>query len=165
MIWPDRLICEVRITNDFKRRRAMRTTMSMQSQHQVILVVRATIKRYSAAALPLVFSLAYSSRLQAEPNTGSSKTGSPQCEAEYQACAKKCDQTQIDVDNQVQQCKNRCATNTDMYCSRTLTSRGGTTATIPKGSAGTLQTTPVTPAPTTPSTSAAPNTGGTLQRK
>lgn len=66
------------------------------------------------ALLFAIFAVFISTPLQAEPNTGSGKSRSPKCETEYQACAKKCDQTQIDIDSQVQQWKSRCASNTDM---------------------------------------------------
>src|SRR5713226_96163 len=99
----------------------------------------------------------------AEPNTGGNSARSPKCQAEYEQCAKNCDKTQIDVDNQIQLCKDKCASDTDTYCSRTLT-RDPTTGTLPKTSVGTLQNAPVTPAPpkTTPK---APTTGGTTTNK
>ena len=114
-----------------------------------------------AAALILIGSFVfYSSTANAEPNTGSNSARSPKCQAEYEQCAKNCEKTQIDVDNQIQLCKNKCASDTDTYCSRTLTS-GGATGTLPKGSVGTLQNAPVTPAPPKTTMPRAPVTGGT----
>ena|SRR5712692_7918656 len=96
----------------------------------------------------------------AEPNTGGNTARSPKCQAEYEQCAKNCEKTQIDIDNQIQLCKNKCASDTDLYCSRALTS-GGATGTLPKASVGTLQNAPVTPAPPKTTTPKAPVTGGT----
>lgn len=103
-----------------------------------------SLRRGYVAALLLVgvFS-SYQNIAQAEPNTGSSVKRSPKCQAEYDTCAKNCEKTQIDIDNQIQNCKNKCASDTDMYCSRTLTAN------------------PTTKVPT----NKLPSTGGTLQRK
>ncbi len=76
-----------------------------------------------------------------QKSTGGASQTNPQCKAEYEACARKCDQTIIDIDNNVQNCKNKCRSDTDLFCSRTLT--GGGKGAVPK----------------------APVTGGTLQRK
>src|SRR5713226_5910472 len=114
--------------------------------------MRLTMMPNWAAALILIGSFVfYSSTANAEPNTGSNSARSPKCQAEYEQCAKNCEKTQIDVGNQIQLCKDKCASDTDTYCSRTLT-RDPTTGTLPKTSVGTLQYAPVTPAPpkTTP---------------
>ena len=133
----------------------MRKTTLNDKPSERRFVMRAEVTRSGAAALLfLIFSVSYSSRLQAEPNTGGNAR-SPKCEAEYQQCAKNCDKTQIDVGNQIQQCKNKCASDTDLYCSRALTS-GGTTGTVPKASVGTLQNPPVNPPTKTPPPPARP---------
>jgi len=93
----------------------------------------------------------------AEPNTGHNAR-SPKCEAEYQQCAKNCEKTQIDVGNQIQLCKDKCAQDTDLYCSRTLT-RDGTIGTLPKTSVGTLQNVPVTPSTKTLPANVGPKAG------
>src|SRR5712692_5814334 len=104
----------------------------------------------------LVYSATY---VFAEPNTGGNTARSPKCQAEYEQCAKNCEKTQIDIDNQIQLCKNKCASDTDLYCSRALTG-GGTTGTLPKASVGTLQNAPVNNPPPKTSTPKAPVTGG-----
>src|ERR1044071_4135529 len=90
----------------------------------------------------------------AEPNTGSNSARSPKCQAEYEQCAANCDKTQIDIGNQIALCKQKCARDTDLYCSRTLTTNPNT-GTLPKASIGTLQNAPANnPAPKAPPTNA-----------
>lgn len=111
-----------------------------------------------ALAVPLILQAGI---LGAEPNTGKSTARSPKCQSEYEQCAKNCDKTQIDIDNQIKQCKDKCARDTDMYCSRTLTS-GGTKA-VPTAPVGNLQNAPVVTAPNT-SNPKGPTTGGTNKK-
>ena len=121
-----------------------------------------TMRSSAVVLLFLIFSVSDSGLVQAEPNSGGSTARSPKCEAEYQQCAKNCEKTQIDVGNQIQLCKDKCAQDTDLYCSRTLTS-GGTTGTLPRASVGTLQNAPINnPQPKT-TTPKAPTTGTNKQ--
>jgi len=87
----------------------------------------------------LVWLILQAGTLGAEPNTGKSSARSPKCQAEYEQCAKNCDKTQIDIDNQIKQCKDKCARDTDTYCSRTVTSGGGNAVTPPKANLGNVQ--------------------------
>jgi hypothetical protein len=95
----------------------------------------------------------------AEPSTGSTSARSPKCQAEYEQCAANCDKTQIDVGNQIALCKQKCARDTDLYCSRTLTTNPNT-GNLPKASVGALQNAPVNNPPPKTITPKVPPTGG-----
>lgn len=83
---------------------------------------------------------AYSGTLLAQQkSTGGKSQTDPKCKKEYEDCAANCRKTIIDIDNNVQNCVDKCRSNADMYCSRTITQS------------------PVTKVP--------PVTGGVMQRK
>ncbi len=51
----------------------------------------------------------------APAKTGSTGKTEKQCNADHKVCKKNCEKTIIDIDNQVQQCKDRC-TDTMVMC-------------------------------------------------
>lgn len=76
------------------------------------------------------------SALAQQQNTGGKSQTDPKCKKEYEDCAANCKKTIIDIDNNVQNCIDKCRSNTDMYCSRTIT-RSPVTKVPPTG--GVLQ--------------------------
>lgn len=81
--------------------------------------------------------VAYSGEaLAQQKNTGGKSQTDPKCKKEYEDCAANCKKTIIDIDNNVQNCVDKCRFNADMYCSRTLT-RNPVTKVPPAG--GVLQ--------------------------
>lgn len=79
------------------------------------------------------------------PKTGPTGKTEKQCNADHQACLSNCDRTIVDVDNQVQLCKDRCD-DTMVKCQPLARTQQGGVGRIPGGQ---FQVAPTNPAPKT----------------
>jgi hypothetical protein len=79
------------------------------------------------------------------PKTGGTGKTEKQCNADYKVCLTTCDKTIIDIDDQVQRCKDRC-TDTMVICQPAARRQQGNVGQL---SGGQFQVTPSNPAPKT----------------